>query len=95
MTTTAWLLTGGLCALACATAYVGLLARAVVDAPWSISDSQWSWFANWLNYGLVGAVFAIEFAYRKHRFPGRYKNALDFFRRMAGLGPAFWRDLFK
>lgn len=28
MTTTAWLLTGGLCALACATAYVGLLARA-------------------------------------------------------------------
>lgn len=73
----------------------GLLARAGIDAPWSISDSQWSWFANWLNYGLVGAVFAIEFAYRKHRFPGRYKNALDFFRRMAGLGPAFWRDLFK
>ena len=73
----------------------GLLARAGIDSAWSISDSQWSWFANWLNYGLVGAVFAIEFAYRKRRFPGRYKNVADFFRRMAALGPAFWRDLFK
>lgn len=73
----------------------GLLARAGIDPAWSISDRQWSWFANWLNYGLVGAVFAIEFGYRKRRFPGRYKNAADFFRRMAGLGPAFWRDLFK
>lgn len=73
----------------------GLLARAGIDPPWPISDSQWSWFANWLNYGLVAAVFVIEFTYRKHRFPGRYKNAVDFFRRMARLGPAFWRDLFK
>ena len=73
----------------------GLLARAGIVPPWPISDSQWSWFANWLNYGLVGAVFAIEFAYRKRRFPGRYKNAADFARRMASLGPAFWRDLFK
>ena len=73
----------------------GLLARAGIAPPWPISDSQWSWFANWLNYGLVGGVFVIEFIYRKRRFPGRYKNAFDFIRRMAGLGPAFWRDLFK
>ncbi len=73
----------------------GLLARAGIAPPWPISDSQWSWFANWLNYGLVGAVFVIEFTYRKRRFPGRYKNAADFVRRMAALGPAFWRDLFK
>lgn len=73
----------------------GLLARAGITSPWPISDHQWSWFANWLNYGLVGAVFVIEFTYRKRRFPGRYKNAADFVRRMAGLGPAFWRDLFK
>ncbi len=73
----------------------GLLARAGIAPPWPISDSQWSWFANWLNYGLVGAVFVIEFLYRKRRFPGRYKNAADFIRRMAALGPAFWRDLFK
>ena len=52
-------------------------------------------FANWLNYGLVGGVFALEFMVRKRRFPGRYKNAADFFRRCASLGPAFWRDLFK
>lgn len=73
----------------------GLLERAGMAPEWSISDAQWSWFANWLNYGLVGIVFAIEFAYRKRRFPGRYKDAADFFRRMAGLGPAFWRDIFK
>lgn len=73
----------------------GLLARAGVSPPWPISDNQWAWFANWFNYGLVGVVFAIEFAYRKRRFPGRYRNAADFFRRMAALGPAFWRDIFK
>lgn len=73
----------------------GLLIRAGMSPPWSISDSQWSWFANWLNYGLVGIVFAVEFAYRKHRFPDRYKNALHFFRQMASLGPKFWRDIFK
>ena len=73
----------------------GLLARVGIAPPWPISDGQWSWFANWLNYGLVGAVFAVEFAYRKRRFPGRYKNAADFLRRMAPLEPAFWRDLFK
>ena len=73
----------------------GLLARVGIAPPWPISDGQWSWFANWLNYGLVGAVFAVEFAYRKRRFPGRYKNAADFIRRMTTLEPAFWRDLFK
>lgn len=73
----------------------GLLMRAGIAPPWPISDTQWSWFANWLNYGLVGGVFALEFMVRKRRFPGRYKNAADFFRRCASLGPAFWRDLFK
>lgn len=73
----------------------GLLARLGRASPWPVSDADWSWFANAANYGVVVAVFALEFAYRKRRFPGRYKNALDFGRRMAGLGPAFWRDLFK
>lgn len=73
----------------------GLLMRAGIAPPWPISDTQWSWFANWLNYGVVGGVFALEFMHRKRRFPGRYRNAADFFRRCASLGPAFWRDLFK
>lgn len=73
----------------------GLLASFGVAAPFTVTDAQWSWFANWLNYGLVGGFFTLEYLYRKRRFPGRYKNFLDFARRMSGLGPVFWRDLFR
>ena len=73
----------------------GVLARLGIAAPVHVTDAQWSWFANGVNYGLVGLVFVIEYAYRSHRFPGRYKSPLDFARRMAALEPAFWRDLFK
>lgn len=86
-----------LCNLALAAIAVpgGLLASAGIAPPVSVTETQWSWFANWLNYGLVGGVFALEFAYRQRRFPGRYRNFVDFARRTAGLGPAFWRDLFR
>ncbi len=73
----------------------GLLASAGIAAPLTVTETQWSWVANWLNYGLVGGVFALEFAYRQRRFPGRYRNFADFARRTARLGPAFWRDLFR
>lgn len=73
----------------------GLLASFGITAPFTVTDAQWSWFANWLNYGLVGGFFALEYLYRKRRFPGRYKNFLDFARRMSRLGPVFWRDLFR
>ena len=73
----------------------GLLASFGIAAPFTVTDAQWSWFANWLNYGLVGGFFTLEYLYRKRRFPGRYKNVLDFARRLSQLGPAFWRDLFR
>lgn len=73
----------------------GLLAQLGIDPPLSISQAQWSWFANGINYGLVGGFFVLEYLYRKRRFPGRYRNFLDFGRRLAGLGPAFWRDLMR
>jgi uncharacterized membrane protein len=73
----------------------GLLASAGIAASVTVTETQWSWIANWLNYGLVGGVFALEFAYRQRRFPGRYRNFADFARRMARLGPAFWRDLLR
>ncbi|WP_158601697.1 ketosynthase [Solilutibacter pythonis] len=74
---------------------VGLLARLDVAVPWTVSEAQWSWFANGFNYGLVGLVFVFEYAYRARRFPGRYKSPLDFARRMAALGPDTWRELLK
>jgi uncharacterized membrane protein len=65
--------------------------------PWiAVSHSAWSWFANLLNYGLVGGFMVAEFQYRKRRFPQRpYRNGVEFARRMAALGPAFWRDLLR
>ena len=73
----------------------GLLARFGVAAPLSITRTQWSWFANLCNYGIVGGFFLLEYQLRKRHFPGRYKNFLDFGRRMAALGPTFWRDFLR
>ncbi len=86
-----------LCNLALAAIAVprGLLAGFGVTPPVSVTDAQWSWFANWLNYGLVGGFFLLEFAWRKRRFPGRYRSLFDFLGRMSRLGTAFWRDLLR
>ena len=73
----------------------GLLAGFGIASPLPVGERSWSWFANGLNYGVVGAFFLAEFALRKRRFPGRYRHFLHFLQRMAGLGPAFWRDVFR
>jgi uncharacterized membrane protein len=87
----------GLCNLVLAAVAVpnGLLAAFGIAAPFTVTDAQWSWFANWFNYGLVGGFFVLEYLYRKRRFPGRYRNFLDFATRLSSLGPVFWRDLFR
>ena len=54
----------------------------------TVSERAWSWFANLLNYGLVGGFFVGEYFYRVRRFPGRYTQLLRFRAQMAGLGPA-------
>jgi uncharacterized membrane protein len=71
----------------------GLLASVGITPPRTVSEAQWSWFANILNYGIVGGFFVGEYLLRKRRFPGRYHSLLDFLQRMAQLGPAFWRQL--
>ncbi|WP_058835843.1 hypothetical protein [Luteimonas abyssi] len=73
----------------------GLLATLGIAPPVSISRTQWSWFANIANYGIVGGTFVVEYVYRKRRFPNRYASFAQFMRRMGGLGPAFWRDLLR
>lgn len=60
--------------------------------PLQVSQGQWSLFANVLNYVLIGAGFLAEYAYRRWRFPLReHRDLGDFLRRVARLGPAFWR----
>lgn len=73
----------------------GLLAQAGVAPPWPITHEQWSWFANVLNYGIVGGFFVLEFLWRKRRFPERHHGFVTFLRRMGALGPAFWRDFLR
>jgi len=73
----------------------GVLAGLGLAPPVAVDERTWSLVANGLNYGIVGAFFLVEFALRKRRFPGRYRHFLHFLQRMAGLGPAFWRDVFR
>lgn len=72
----------------------GLLVRLGHAPLLAVSQQTWSWFANLLDYGVVAGFFMAEYLYRKLRFPGRHPSFLDFMRRMAGLGPGFWRTLF-
>ena len=73
----------------------GVLMRLGYPPVLAVSQETWSWFANLLDYGIVGSFFVGEYVYRKYRFPDRpYRSFPDFLRRMAALGPSFWRTLF-
>jgi uncharacterized membrane protein len=73
----------------------GLLAMLGVASPRTITPEQWSLAANLLNWGLVGGFFLGEYLVRARLFPGRYRSFADFLRKMAGLGPAFWRGFLR
>lgn len=74
----------------------GVLAQLGHVPPFSVSNAQWSLFANVLNYGIVGAFFVIEYQLRKRRFPQRpYRNVLEFGQQMARLGPQFWNEFLR
>ena len=73
----------------------GVLARLGHAPLLTVSQSTWSWFANLLDYGIVGGFFIGEYALRRRWFPQQpYGNFVDFLRRMGALGPGFWRQLF-
>lgn len=74
----------------------GVLAQFGIVAAVTVTHAQWSWIANIANYGVMGGFMLIEFQLRKRVFPVRpYRNAFDFARRLAALGPTFWRDFFR
>jgi len=73
----------------------GVLARLGHPPALGVAQTQWSLFANLLNYGIVGGFFVGEYVYRRRLFPQRpYRNFFEFLQRMARLGPSFWRGLF-
>ena len=54
----------------------------------TVSQHSWSLFANFIEYGLVAVFFAVEYGYRRYRFPEQpYANVLDFLTRMATVAP--------
>lgn len=74
----------------------GVLAQLGHVPAFSVTSAQWSFFANVLNYGIVGGFFVIEYVLRKRRFPQRpYRNVLDFGQQMARLGPHFWNEFLR
>lgn len=74
----------------------GLLASVGVQAPVTVTRDQWSFLANIANYGVLGGFMVLEYIVRRRVFATLpYRNFAEFARRMAGLGPAFWRDVLR
>ncbi|MDQ3039511.1 MAG: ketosynthase [Pseudomonadota bacterium] len=69
----------------------GVLASVGLTPPLTVTNVQWSWFANGFNYGIVGLFFVVEFAYRRQCFPERILGFRHFATRLARMGPSFWR----
>jgi uncharacterized membrane protein len=61
----------------------GLLRIAGFDPAVAVPLEVWSLFANVLNYVMVGAAFAVEYALRTRRFPNQpYTGFIDFTRKL-------------
>jgi uncharacterized membrane protein len=71
----------------------GLLRASGIEPRLAVSHEVWSLFTNLLEYLLVAAFFAIEYAYRRQRFPRQpYRNMFDFLRRMVAALPRLMRS---
>jgi uncharacterized membrane protein len=68
----------------------GLLLSVGLHPPVVVPLGVWSFFANVLNYLIVGALFIGEYWLRRRRFPQQsYRGFFDFTRRLAGVGSLF------
>jgi uncharacterized membrane protein len=62
--------------------FVGLAATNLLLAVFA-EPEQWSLFANLIAYVIVVAFFAVEYAYRRRRFPRQpYRNLFEFVQRL-------------
>ncbi|MEO6155095.1 MAG: ketosynthase [Thermomonas sp.] len=69
----------------------GVLGSIGIAPPLMVSNTQWSWFANGFNYGIVALFFVAEYVYRRRCFPERSHGFRHFATRLARMGPSFWR----
>lgn len=70
----------------------GVLAQLGVTPAFAIAEADWSWFANIGDYAVIGGFMLAEYGYRRLRFPMHAPGLFVFLRRMARLGPSFWRE---
>lgn len=64
----------------------GILLMSGIRPPFTVRLETWSLFANFLNYGIAGGFFLVEYVYRRRRFPQQpYRNLFDFLRRAAAV----------
>jgi uncharacterized membrane protein len=74
----------------------GFLQTFGIQPPIEVPQESWSFVANIGSYIIVGAFFAMEYLYRRRRFPEQpYRNAGDFLRKAIAAGPqimASFRD---
>jgi uncharacterized membrane protein len=71
----------------------GMLAMLGIASPLPVSQAHVSWLGGAANLVIMCGFFLLEFPVRQRRFPGRYRNLLDFMQQMHKLGPEFWRDV--
>jgi uncharacterized membrane protein len=72
----------------------GILRAMGVAPPFTVTQELWSLVANVGSYLVVGVFFAVEYAYRRRRFPQQpYQNAIDFIRRAVAAGPQIMASL--
>jgi uncharacterized membrane protein len=68
--------------------FIGLAATNLALAVFA-EPEQWSLFANLIAYVIVVAFFAVEYAYRRRRFPDQpYRSLLEFVQRLLANLPA-------
>jgi uncharacterized membrane protein len=69
----------------------GLLLASGYTPPVTVPQEWWSLFANLIAYVIVVAFFAVEYAYRRRRFPRQpYRNMLEFVQRLLATVPGLF-----
>ena len=80
--------------LAAFSAPEGLLALAGYRPAHTVPIGYWAFYSDVGCYGLMALMFAVEFLYRRRRFPWQpYRSLFDFLRQAVGVGPALAAEL--
>lgn len=72
----------------------GVLARAGYAVPAWVSSESATRYMPWLIYLSVTGFLVGEFFYRQRRFPGRYRSAVDYIRRLVKVPMKSWQAAF-